>query len=117
MAFVLANLFLIFSVIIFSVCLLAPLLGGKLSVSALIHFGSWIVLAIGIRIVSQRGRKAQKIRVYEYALICLAAIVNFNLWFTYPINIILSILIVVGTAVSYKAHNKRMKDDKFDGEI
>jgi hypothetical protein len=106
--FILANLFLIFSVIMFSIYLGAPLLGGKLSVKALTHYGSWTAMAIGIRIVSQRGRKGLKIRAYEYLIVCLVAIVNFAIWFSYPINIILSILIIVGTAISYRAHNKRM---------
>jgi len=110
MAFVLANLFLIFSVIIFSVYLVAPLLGGKLSISALIHYGSWIILAIVVRIVSQRGRKRLRIRLHEYAMVCLVAIVNSALWFAYPINIILSILSIVGTTISYRAQNKRIKE-------
>jgi|GEM_PF-3768526 len=112
MTFVLVNFFLIFSVIMFLIYLGAPLLGGNLSVIALIHYGSWIAMAIGISIVSQRGRKGLKIRAYEYVIVCLVAIVNFAIWFSYPINIILSILSIVGTAISCRAHNKRMSQEK-----
>ena len=117
MAFVIANLLLIFSVIMFSVYLVAPLLNGKLSVNALAHYGSWIALAIGIRIVSQRGRKRLKVRSYEYLILCVIAIVNFTIWFSYPINIVLSILSVVATVISYRAQNKWIKQDKYGREV
>lgn len=109
-AFALANLFLIFSVIMFSIYLVVPLLGGKLSVSALTHYGSWIFLALGMRIISQRVRRGLRIRAYEYLISCLVVIINFVLWFSYPINIILSILSVVGLAISYRAQNRRLKE-------
>ncbi len=65
--FVLANAFLIFSIIMFSIYLVAPLLGSKLSISALIHYGSWILVAIWVRIISRRrGRGAGG--VYENTL-------------------------------------------------
>lgn len=107
--FVLVNLFLIFSVIIFSIYLVAPLFGGKLLVNALIHYGSWIFLALGMRIVTQRGRKGLRIRAYEYALLCLSGIVYFALW-SYPFNIIFGILSIVGIAISWRAQNKRLKE-------
>ena len=109
-AFVLANVFLIFSIIIFSIYLIAPLLGGKLSTSALIHYGSWIFLALAMRILSQRSRRGQRIREYEYLIACLVAIINLVVWFSYPINIVLSILSVVGIAISYRAQNRRLKE-------
>ncbi|RJQ53423.1 MAG: hypothetical protein C4526_06565 [Nitrospiraceae bacterium] len=112
MAFVLANLFLVFSIVIFSIYLAAPLLGGKLSVDALIHYGSWIGLAIGMRLISKRGRKGLRIRAYEYSIACLVTIVNFALWFSYPMNVVLSVLCVVGMAISYRAQNKRINRDE-----
>jgi hypothetical protein len=105
--FVIANLFLIFSVIMFSIYLAAPLLGGKLSVIAVIHYGSWIGLALGTRIITQAGRKGLPIRAYGYALLCLSCIVYFLLW-AYPLNIILIILSIVAIAISYKAYNRRI---------
>jgi|WetSurSiteA1Bulk_404760.scaffolds.fasta_scaffold166074_2 hypothetical protein len=110
-AFFLANAFLIFSIIMFSIYFAAPILGGKPSISALIHCGSWILLALGMRIMSQRARRGLRIRAYEYLLGCLVAIINFVVWFSYPINIILSILSVVGMAISYRAQNKRLKEE------
>jgi len=105
--FVLANFFLIFSVILVAAYLAIPLLGGKLSVSAMTHYGSWICLAVGMRILSQRGRKGLRIRIYEYLLGYLAAIVNFIVWFSFPINMILSILCLAGFVFDYRAQNKK----------
>lgn len=107
--FVIANLFLIFSAIMFFIYLIAPLFGGKLLARALIQYGSWIVLALGTRIVTQRGRKGLPIRAYEYALLGLSGIVYFALW-SYPFNIILSMLSIVGIAISWRAQNKRLKE-------
>jgi hypothetical protein len=107
--FVLANLFLIISTVLFCIYLAAPLLGGTLFGTALIHYGSWIGLGLGMRIVSQRGRKGLWIRMYEYAFLCLAIIVNFILWFPFPIGVVLSILSVIGIAISYRTQGNRKK--------
>ena len=48
---------------------------------------------------------------YEYLIGCLVVIINFVVWFSYPINIILSILCVIGMAVSYRAQNRRLKEE------
>jgi len=95
----------------FCIYLVAPLFGGKPSVSALMHYTSWIILALGIRLVSQKGRKGLKIRAHEYSILCLATILNFIIWFRYPINIVLGMLSVVVTVISYRAQNRRMKKD------
>lgn len=105
-SFTLSNLFLIFSIIIFFIYLIAPLLGGELFVSALIHYGSWILLSIGICVVSQRGRKGLEIRLREWLFLCLVSIINFIIWFKYTINIILVILIIIFIINSYIAHKK-----------
>ncbi len=109
MAFTLSKLFMIFSMSMFSIYLIAPLLGGKLSFSALIRFGSWIILSIGIRIVSQQGRKGLRIRLIEWSFLWLVSIINLIVWFTYPINIILGILSVIAMIVSYRAQKRRMR--------
>jgi len=107
----LANIFLIFASVIFLIYLIAPLLNGKLSFSALTHYGSWILLAIVARVVSKRGLKGLKIRVREYVFISVVALINFGIWFRFPFNIILGVLMVVGTVISYITHSKRMKHD------
>jgi len=107
--FILSTAFLIFSAILFSIYLIAPLLGGKLSIPALKGYASWILVALAARIFSQRGRKGHYIRLFEYLILCLAAIVNFVVWFSYPINIILSTLCVIGIGISWKSQ-QRIKD-------
>ena len=112
--FVIANYFLVFSIIMVAVYLAIPLLGGKLSVSALMHYGSWICLAVGMRILSRRRRKGLRIRIYEYSLAYLFAVINFVIWFSYPINMILSILGLAGFALDYRAQEKNRKTSDQD---
>jgi hypothetical protein len=109
--FVFANIILVFSIIIFFIYLVAPLMGGKLSMRALMHYGSWILLALGFRVITQRGRKGLWIRAYEYVFLCIAGILYFSLW-SYPLNIFLSMLCIIGIAISYNAQNRRMKAGK-----
>lgn len=105
--FVVSNAFLVFSIIIFSIYLVAPLLGGKLSFKALTHYGTWILLALGAIIFSQRARRGLRIRLYEYMICCCAVIINVVIWFSYPINIILGILCIIGMVISYRAQNNK----------
>ncbi len=110
--FIVSNAFLILSIIMFSIYLVAPLLGGKLFVSALTNYGGWILLALGLRIMSQRGRRGLRIRIYEYLIACLFFTIYFILCFLYPVNIILSILEIVCMAISYRAQNRRLKEEQ-----
>ena len=110
--YIIANLFLGFSVILCLAYLVAPLLGGKLSGSALAHYGTWIILALAMRAASQRGRKGLRFRAYEYTYLCLAGVVNVIVWFSYPVNIILAIMTVLGIVVSSRAHIKRINKEQ-----
>ncbi len=103
---VLANLFLIFSLIMFIVYLAAPLLGGKLSTHALMAYASWIGIALVGKVVIKRALNGLPIRMYDYSLICFLVIVNVVIWFSYPINVVLSILCVIGTVISYKTQRR-----------
>lgn len=105
-AFALANLFLILSVVIFSVYLVAPFFGGTLSVNALAGYGSWIGLALGMRLIAQRQRQGLPARMGDYLIACLFAIANFALWFSYPANIVLSVLCIIGMIFSYRSRRR-----------
>jgi len=105
-AFKLDNLFLIFSLIMFSVYLVAPLFSGIFSLSALVHYGSWVCLALVGRLVSQRKRKGLRVRAHECIIFCVVVTGNFLVWFSYPVNIILSILGIAGSIVAYRAQGE-----------
>ncbi len=107
--FHLANFWLIFSVIMFSIYLVIPLFGGKPSTIALINYGSWIGLALGLRIVAQRGRKGLPVRAYTWVLIGLSSIVFYALW-AYPFIIILSTLSIVVIVIASRSYKKRIGD-------
>lgn len=96
------NVFLIFAVIMVTFELVVPLLGGKLSVYALMAYGSWIGIALAGKIILKRARNGLNIRWHDYALMCLCAIVNLAIWFAYPVNIILGILCIIVAAVAYR---------------
>jgi hypothetical protein len=106
MALVMTNLFLIFSLLMFIIYLIAPLMNGKLSAHALMAYASWIALALVGKFFIKRVINELTIRWYDYSLISLAAVINLLIWFSYPINLILSILCVVGAAFSYKAQKQ-----------
>jgi putative Mn2+ efflux pump MntP len=110
------NFWLAVAVIFVIVYLVAPLVGGKLFPNVIMKYASWIGLALLARNVLKRVRKGLRIRAYDYSLVCLCVIINLLLWFSYPINIILSILSVVGLAFSYKAQSNRMRQENKDSD-
>lgn len=106
MALVMTNLFLIFSLIMFMAYLSAPLMNGKLSAHALMAYASWIGLALVGKVFIKRVINELPIRWYDYSLISLVVVINLLIWFSYPINLILSILCVIGAALSHKAQKQ-----------
>ena len=110
--YILSNCFLVFSIIIFSIYLVAPLIGGKLLISALKGYGSWILVALGARILSQRARKGEKIMIQEYILGCILVVIYFILRFSYPYNIIFSFMAVVIMGISWRAQQRARDKDE-----
>ena len=87
---------------------LAPLLGGKLSIDAIIHYASWIILALAVKYFLRRARKGLKIRLHDYALIYVCSVINLVIWFSYPLNIVVSILFLIATFYSYRARKEQV---------
>lgn len=106
-ALVMTNVFLIFSLLMFLVYLIAPLLNGKLSAHALTAYASWIGIALAGKSFLKRIINELPIRWYDYSVISLLAVVNLLIWFSYPINLILSVLCVVGAIFSFRAQKQR----------
>jgi len=106
------NCLLVVALIFISVYLAASLFGGKLLLNAIIHYASWLVIALAGKYVLRRALKGQRIRGYDYSLVCLATIVNLVIWFSYPVNIILSVLCIVGIVLSYKAQDRRLRQEQ-----
>ena len=112
--FILSNCFLIFSTIVFLIYLVAPLIGGKLLMPALTGYGSWILVALAARIFSQRARKGENIKLSEYILGVILIISYFILRFSYPYNIIFSILVLVVLGISWKAQKSKKQIGNYD---
>jgi hypothetical protein len=69
-------------------------------------YGSWVLMATVLKIILKRLRNELRLRAYDYPIMCVVAIINLFAWFTYPTNVILSILTVIGMAFSYRAWAK-----------
>jgi hypothetical protein len=104
--FVLNNVFLVLSVILFIIYFILSLFDFKSSIRALMCYGSWVLMATVLKIILKRLRNELRLRAYDYPIMCVVAIINLFAWFTYPTNIILSILTVIGMAFSYRAWAK-----------
>jgi small-conductance mechanosensitive channel len=103
----LSNTLLALAALLIVLYLIAPLLGGKLSVYAIIAYASWIGIALVSKLFVRRARKGLRIRAYEYIIACLYVIFNLLFWFRYPVGIILSILSIVGLFFAYRAQDRR----------
>jgi hypothetical protein len=94
----LANIILVLAIILFSIYFLAPLFGGKFSISALLFYGSWTVIALcakyEAKIIKARkigGRKFILVNIFESLWILLW----FSLWFSFPYNLAVAVLVAV----------------------
>ena len=93
--------------VVFIFYVVAPLVGGKLFPQALIQCGSWIIMAAYSIVLLQKKRRGLRISWYTFMLFGLYTIACGFLWFTYPFNLLFSILSVVAIAFSYNAQQKR----------
>jgi hypothetical protein len=104
-----ANGLLVMGTMFAIIYLAFPLLGGKLSWRAVIHYGSWILVALSMKSFLKRLKKELPIRKFDYFLIWLCISFNILSWVIYPFNIILIIFFILLFVASYKARLKKMK--------
>lgn len=86
---------------------IAPLFGGKLFVNAIIKYASWIAPALALKFFLKRLQQGLRMRVYDYIILCISSITSIVLWWAYPFNIILSVLTIISSVVSYRAQSRR----------
>lgn len=98
--------YLALSVIIFFIYLIAPLVGGKLSLSALTVYGSNIGMALGMKFFLKKKQRKIRLKGYEYFGFCAYCIFCAFVWFSYPLNILFSILIILGNVSAYRGQVK-----------
>ena len=101
------NILLFIAIVFIVIYLVAPFFGGKLSIDAIIKYASWACIALAMKYVLKRSKIGLPIRVREYLLLCILLIINFIVWFKYPINLILVLFGVIGFVISYRAQNIR----------
>ena len=71
--FVLNNVFLVFSIFLFIIYLILSLFDFKSSIRSLMCYGSWVLMAVVMRIILKRLRKALRLRGYDYPIMCFVA--------------------------------------------
>ena len=100
------NFSLALSIFSFIIHLFGPILGGKLLYSALIIYGSRIGMALTMKFILKKVQNKIRMKFIELIFVGIYSIFCMFLWFPYPINIVFSLLIIVGNIAGYKAQKK-----------
>ena len=103
---VLLNVYICLSIILLAIYLIAPFLGGILSLRALLFYGSWIGVGFVAKYNIGKYQKKVPLKWYESLLQSVFALACMFLWFRYPINIISSLLIIVANIIGKKIQDK-----------
>jgi len=98
--------YLLLSIILFSVHLIAPLFGGILMPYATIKYGSWIGVALTLKYIHNKIKNKIRMKIISFIFISLYFSLCMFLWFTYPYNILFFLIMIVGTLVGYKSQEK-----------
>lgn len=96
------NFALVVVVVLLMVEVAVELLSGKIYLSALAIYASWVGVALIARIVLRRVEQGLRIGTYHYLAICSYAVLCMFLWFTFPVNVILSAFSIVVGVLSYR---------------
>ncbi len=109
-SYALSNIVLVFSVAITAIYFIMYIAGGEeLSIVNILQFGIWILVVLWLRYFCRRVQNRLETRIFDFLIGCIITIAGFILWFSFPANIILIVLSMIGFACSYKAHRKGAK--------
>ena len=100
------NCFLGLAGVLVAVYLVILLIGGKFSGSAVIHYASWIVMAIPLRWYLRRLQHGLPIRPAQYLLVGLAGLVPLIVWFAFPWNLLLALVSGLAGVCGYRARQR-----------
>ena len=103
---ILINCYLLLSIILFSVHLLAPIFGGILLYYAIVKYGSWVGAALTLKYIQNIIKNKSRMKIISWIFISLYFSLCMFLWFTYPYNILFFLVMIVGTLVGYKSQEK-----------
>jgi len=103
---ILINCYLLLSIILFSVHLLAPIFGGILIYYAIVKYGSWVGAALTLKYIQNILKNKSRMKIISWIFISLYFSLCMFLWFTYPYNILFFLVMIVGTLVGYKSQEK-----------
>ena len=103
---ILINCYLLLSIVLFSVHLLAPIFGGILIYYAIIKYGSWIGAALTLKYIQNKTKNKIRMKNISWIFMSLYFSLCMFLWFTYPYNFLFLLVMTVGTLVGYKSQEK-----------
>jgi len=103
----LSNCIAALGIILTAVYLIMPLFGAKISFTAIIAYASWIGIGLGIKPLLKKKIECLKTGMYEYAMACIFVIFSVIVWWKFPFNAVLGIIVVSGFIYSYNAQNDR----------
>jgi len=103
------NAYLIISAILFIAYLLAPIFGGKLLSRALVLSGSWIGIALTLKVHISSVKRKIPLKPYVFLFLLFYIIVCMFLWFPYPYNIFFCIFVSIANIFGYKKQLKSWK--------
>jgi hypothetical protein len=97
--------------ILFTLYLVAPLFGGRLFISAVVVYASWIGLFLVLKVFLTKLKKGLQPKAYQIMLACLFSIITPLVWFRnhIGIGIIVSMLVIVGFWFAYRADRVQQK--------
>ena len=102
-----ANVFIALGTLLLLVHFLSPLVGGKFHFNALVHYGSWIVFSLFLKLEAKsiRDRQFGGIKFYIaniFELLCIL------MWFVYPYNLLGLLLFLFLKLFGLKALKKHI---------
>jgi hypothetical protein len=106
------NLYLFLSIVLFSIYLIIPFIGGVFSAKAQVIYGSWIGMAFAVKYLINKIQKDILLKWYEFLIFFLYGTICMFLWFSVPLNIFFSFFVAIGIIVGSRAQRKALVKEK-----
>jgi hypothetical protein len=101
-----ANFALILACVLLGFYLIAPLLGGKFLPYALVHYGSYIGLALIMKYMLSYAKNKVRMQKYKWYVTYSYLVLCMFLWFPYYLAFGVSLLGIIVSVAGYRAQGK-----------
>ncbi len=100
------NIWLAAGALFFVVGLVGPLFGGDIQIGGMLHAITWVIYAVILKYYYLKREEGVKLGEFEYLLIIAGCIAIMFLWFSFPLNIVASIIHVAGFFYGYREQKR-----------